>query len=299
MKTGSGLSVQGRAELYALSAVLLWSTVASAFKIALRSLTYEELLFYSLPASIISLAFIITARGKWREVFIPRSIYKSLLFGLVNPFIYYLVIFKAYALLPAQQAQPLNNIWAVILTILSAAVLKQKFRIRDFISVLISFSGAFLIISGGNLSGFSDVSTEGVLFAIASAFIWAAYWLMIKIDSRDGSSDTSVRLFGCFLSGFLYITVYMFFKGSFNHHSAAEIIPALYVGIFEMGITFYLWSRAVHLALNTARISNLIYLTPYLSFIFISLILGETIKAASAAGLILITAGIIYGRSGK
>ena len=292
-------STQNKAELYALSAVLLWSTVASAFKISLKALTFEELIFYSLPASIISLAFIITARKKWKEVLILKSIYKSLLFGLVNPFIYYLILFKAYELLPAQQAQPLNNTWTVILTILSAVILKQKFKVKDFISVLISFSGAILIITGGNFSGLNNINIEGVLFALSSAVIWASYWLIIKIDSKDGSSDTAVRLFGCFLSGLIYITIYMLLKGSFRSHSLPEILPAFYVGLFEMGITFYLWSRAVHLSLNTARISNLIFLTPFLSFIFISVILGETIKAASAAGLILITAGIAYGRSGK
>jgi len=299
MKTGSGLSAQNKAELYALSAVLLWSTVASAFKISLKALTYEELIFYSLPASIISLAAIVTSRKKWKEVLLPAGICKSLLFGLLNPFLYYLILFKAYELLPAQQAQPLNYTWAIILTIMSAVILKQKFRIKDFISVIISFSGALLIITGGNLSGFKSVNTEGVLYALSSAFIWASYWLISMIDSRKGSSDQAVRLFGCFLSGFIYITIYMLAKGSFRLHGAAEIIPALYVGIFEMGITFYLWSKAIHLAENTARVSNLIFLSPFLSFIFIALLLGETIKAASAAGLILITAGIIYGRSRK
>ena len=52
----------------------------------------------------------------------------------------------------------------------------------------------------------------------------------------------------------------------------------------------------MHLAENTARISNLIYLSPFLSFIFINVILKESIRISSIAGLLLITAGILISR---
>ena len=38
--------------------------------------------------------------------------------GFLNPFLYYVVLFKAYDLLPAQEAQPLNYTWAITLAIL-------------------------------------------------------------------------------------------------------------------------------------------------------------------------------------
>ena len=41
-----------------------------------------------------------------------RDWQQSLLPGLLNPCLYYLVLFKAYELLPAQQAQALNYSWA-------------------------------------------------------------------------------------------------------------------------------------------------------------------------------------------
>ena len=40
--------------------------------------------------------------------------------------LYYLILLKAYQLLPAQVAQPLNMIWPVILVFLSVPILKQK-----------------------------------------------------------------------------------------------------------------------------------------------------------------------------
>ncbi|MDX9801833.1 MAG: DMT family transporter [Spirochaetia bacterium] len=294
MKATGKLKTDPKAEIYALSAVLLWSTVATAFKIALKTLTYEELLFYSLPASIGAIALILTKQKMWKNVFISDVFYKSLIFGFFNPFLYYLVLFKAYEILPAQKAQPLNYTWAVVLVILSSFILKQKLKLKDITSVIISFSGAAIIVTGGSFSAFMADEIPGVLLALGSAFIWASYWLFTKKDK----TEASVKLFGSFAAGLFYITVYMMFKNSFQPRSFIEIVPALYVGLFEMGITFFLWSRALHLAENTAKIGNLIYLSPFLSFIFINLILKESIRLSSVAGLLLITAGILMGRKG-
>ncbi len=293
--TMSKLKAGSKAEIYAISAVLLWSTVATAFKIALKNLTYEELLFYSLPASLAAIAVILTIQNKWGRVFRAQVFYKSLVSGFFNPFLYYLVLFRAYEILPAQKAQPLNFTWAVLLVILSSFILRTKLKTRDLVSVLISFSGAVLIVTGGNLSEFKTQEIPGVILALGSAFIWASYWLFTKKDK----SEESVKLFGSFASGLFYISVYMIFKGSFRLRTLIEIAPAFYVGLFEMGITFYLWSRAMHFAENTARISNLIYLSPFLSFIFINVILKESIRISSFAGLLLITAGILISRKSK
>jgi len=47
---------------------------------------------------------------------------------------------------------------------------------------------------------------------------------------------------------------------------------------------------------NTARISNLIFLSPFLSLIFIHFLLGEDILPSTFIGLILIVAGLFCQR---
>ena len=64
----------------------------------------------------------------------------------------------------------------------------------------------------------------------------------------------------------------------------------------EMGITFLVWDRALKLAENTARVANLIYLTPFLSLLLIGGVLSEKIMVSTVAGLILIVAGILIAR---
>ena len=113
---------QAKAYIFAQISVFLWSTVASAFKISLRYLSPVELLFYAAGFSCCVLFIVLALQRKlYLLVEADAGVWKaSLLFGLLSPFLYYLVLLKAYDLLPAQQAQPLNYTWAITLSLVSS-----------------------------------------------------------------------------------------------------------------------------------------------------------------------------------
>ena len=60
-----------------------------------------------------------------------------------------------------------------------------------------------------------------------------------------------------------------------------------------MGITFVLWLTALQLSTTAARISNLIYITPFLSLLILHLLIGEQIHPATFLGLSFIIGSII------
>jgi drug/metabolite transporter (DMT)-like permease len=70
-------------------------------------------------------------------------------------------------------------------------------------------------------------------------------------------------------------------------------LAALYVGLFEMGITFVLWLMAMKKAVNTAKVSNLIFISPFISLILINQFLGEEIHSATLIGLLFIVTGLM------
>ena len=74
------------------------------------------------------------------------------------------------------------------------------------------------------------------------------------------------------------------------------LLGAVYVGLFEMGITFLLWLKALKFSKTTAHVTNLIYLVPFLSLVLIRLTVGEAILPSTIVGLIFIVGGIIYQR---
>ena len=89
-------------------AVLSWSTVATAFKMALRYLTHFEMLWVASLTSLVIFTVLLTVQRKWKllgNLTGKQWGYYAAL-GLLNPVAYYLVLFKAYELLPAQVAQP-------------------------------------------------------------------------------------------------------------------------------------------------------------------------------------------------
>lgn len=280
--------------IYALMAIFFWSTIPTAFKICLQEL--EILPMLTIAAFTSALALLIILIAEKRTDLIAKStcrdILNSALLGLINPFVYYLILLKAYKLLPAQVAQPLNMIWPIILVFLSVPLLGQKIKIRSFIALFISFTGVYIISSQGNLfhPGRSDI--RGVLLATGSSIFWALYFIFNVRDKRY----EALKLFLNFLFGFTYLIILLAFteETPFLEYSIKGILTAVYIGIFEMGITFFFWLKALQTAETTDKVSNLVYLAPFISLVFIHFILHEPVYYTTPAGLLFIISGIWF-----
>jgi drug/metabolite transporter (DMT)-like permease len=282
---------QKKAYIFGLSTVLLWSTVASAFKLSLRYLDYIQLLLYSTLVSIFVLSFLFTLQGKTRLLFsYSGSQYlRSLVLGFLNPFLYYSVLFKAYDLLPAQEAQPLNYTWAITLALLSIPLLKQRISIRDIFSVFVSYSGVVVISTHGDIFSFRFSNPLGVTLALGSTVIWALYWIYNTKDDRDPVAGLLLN----FLFGLPWVLTTCLLFSNVRVSNPLGLVGAAYVGVFEMGITFVLWLSALKLSENTAKVGNLIFLSPFLSLVFIHFFVGEVILPSTLTGLALIVAGLL------
>jgi drug/metabolite transporter (DMT)-like permease len=285
------MTSQKQAYWYALSAVLLWSTVATAFKLALQYIDTLQLLFYASATSTVVLGVVVVVQGKVQQVFLcTRGQYaRSLILGLLNPCFYYLVLFKAYDLLPAQEAQPLNYTWAITLALLSIPLLNQKLSRWDIFGGLVAYGGVFVISTHGDLLSFSFSNTWGVALALFSTILWALYWIFNTQDTRD----PVVGLFLGFAFGLPFVFVICWMFSSLWVLDVRGIYGAVYAGVFEMGITFVLWLSALKRSENTARVGNLIFLSPFLSLVFIHYFLGEHILPSTFVGLVLIVIGLL------
>ena len=281
---------QRKAFLFGLLAVLLWSTIATAFKLSLRYFTPIELLLYSGFFSTVLLGGILCYQGKLKLAFqcSPQEYLLSVALGLLNPFLYYLVLLKAYDLLPAQQAQPINYTWAITLSLLAVPLLKQKIGWQQWLALLISYSGVVVISTEGNPFSLHFTSPLGVTLALISTIIWALYWIFNTRDHRD----PIVGLFVNFLCSFPFVLSYYLWTTELRLPPGEGLLGAVYIGLVEMGICFILWLMAMKLTNNTARISNLIFLSPFLSLILIHFLVGEKILVATFLGLILIIVGL-------
>ncbi|WP_140192309.1 DMT family transporter, partial [Vibrio parahaemolyticus] len=240
----------------------------------------------------IALTIVCGVQGKLNQLsatFLSNPWY-YLLLGLINPLAYYLILFKAYDLLPASQAQAINYSWAITLTLMAAVFLGQKIRGKDWIACGFSYLGVIVIATQGNVLGMQFESPLGVGLALLSTLLWAGYWIL----NTKNKADPVIGVLLGFLVAIPFTIALSWYEGaSWQSISIKGWAAVTYVGLFEMGVTFVLWLSALKLTQNTARISNLIFASPFISLMLLATIIGEKIHPSTLIGLVLIISGLV------
>ena len=280
--------------LYACGAIGFWSTVATAFKIALEYVSYLQLLALSSFFSLTILLFLLLIQGRISTLFsfTFREYLRSALLGLFNPFLYYLALFIAYSRLLGQQALVLNYTWPITLVVFSTVIFRKPLTARMVSALVLSFIGIILVAvrKVDDIVSFAD--PLGVVLAVGSSFIWSLFWIFNIKDPREETVKLCLNSF----FGFIYAPLTVIFTGHLVMPQPLGILPTVYIGFFEMGLTFYLWLHALKLTRHTAFISNLVFLSPFFSLFLLHFIIGESLSIVTFVGLILIIGGILIQR---
>jgi drug/metabolite transporter (DMT)-like permease len=281
----------GIAYAYASLTILLWSTVASAFKLALREYTYVQVLFYASLTASLFLFSLLLVQDKFGELKkqTRKDWLRSAGLGFLNPFLHYLVLFGAYSVLPAQEAQALNYTWPIVLSILAVPMLKQPLTFSTSVGVVLSFMGVVVIGTRGNPTSLTFVNAIGCVLALSTSLIWAFFWLFNVRDPRE----PVLKLASSSLFGTIYVTILLLLSHQAQLTPLRGLASSVYIGLIEMGVTFVLWMKALTFARRSSSVAQVAYLTPFLSLFFIHVVLGEELRRSSLIGLFLIVAGIL------
>ena len=279
-----------RAVKMGLGAVMLWSTVATAFSLSLDYLTPLQLVTL---ATVVSWCFFAARlssveRRRALRAASPKARTTGLLVGWLNPGLYYLVLFAAYDRLPAQEAMAINYSWGITLALLAAPLLRQRLSSGALLAACISYSGIVVIATRGAPLSLEFAQPLGVGLALLSTLLWSLYWV---INTRL-SLDSEVNLFLNFSGALPLLLALLWWSDTPFPAVWQSWAGGLYVGLFEMGLAFVLWMGAMKATTSTLRISSLIFLSPPLSLVLIWVIAGEPIKAYTLIGLVLILFGL-------
>ncbi len=277
--------------LYGFAAVLLWSTVATGFKLGLRELRPLELLWLGATTSFVffAAASLVSGRARMLTSLSWRDWRRYAVLGLLNPFLYYSILFEAYARLPAQIAQPLNYTWAITLALLAVPVLGQRLTARALAGLLVSYGGVVVLLSQGSVPGTAAIDPLGVALALASTFVWAGYWLA----TARTRADPLVMMTASFGVGALAIGLACTLRFGLPSLTLRHLGYGAWVGLVEMGITFLLWQQALRRTAHAGRIAQLIFVSPFVSLVLIDRVLGEPVQPGSLVGLVAIVAGLV------
>ena len=146
-----------------------------------------------------------------------------------------------------------------------------------------------MISTHGDPLSFRFTNGPGAALALSSSIVWAYYWMRNVRDKRGALEKLSLN----FLFGTLFVLIAMLVTRRSLLLPLPALIGSVYIGVFEMGLAFLLWLRALSLSETSARVSNLVFLSPFISLLFIRQFVGEVILPSSVIGLAIIVLGII------
>lgn len=277
-----------KAYIYSLISILMWSTLAVSAKLLLGSFTnFQMLCASSLIATIVLLIMNIVS-GKIRVLknYKLMDWVKTILAGTPGIFLYHIFYYTGADILPASQAFIINYLWPVMSIVFACILLKEKMTLRKAVAVMVSFAGVSLV-TGSGISEVGGSFASGALFCILGAVSYGLFTVLNQMISYDKCISMMINFAVSFiLTGFVVVA-----KDGLFMPNGMQFLGILWNGIITLAVPNTLWIIALEKG-DTAKISNLAYITPFVSLIWARLILKEELYPACIIGLVIIVLGI-------
>jgi drug/metabolite transporter (DMT)-like permease len=277
------------AYLYALSAALLWGTTAAAVKLLGIKLDSIQILFYTTFIASLSL-FIIAAFQKRLSIvrsYKTKDYFRFSYMSLLGVFLYYTLLYAALQEVPGQEAFIVNYTWPIWVIIFAAFVLRERLDLLKLLAIILAFLGVVIVVSKGNIHNVNLKALHGNILALLAAISYGLFSVLSK--RNDYEKVTSTMFY--YLFAFVYVSIYILFFSSLPLPTGKEILGLLWLGVFTSGLAFVLWQLALKYG-ETSKVSNLIFITPFLSLLYLAILTGEHIILSSIIGAVLIVSGL-------
>ncbi|MDO8537916.1 MAG: DMT family transporter [archaeon] len=286
----------GLAYLFVFLAVLLWGSTAAVSKLLLFNISNIQLMLFSSFFAAIALFLISVIRGKLTLIssYGLKDYWVFAYMGLLGVFLYGFFFFGAIDLLAAQEAFIINYLWPLMIILFAVPILKEKLTFAKILGIIFSFFGVIIVISKGNIFSLNFGNIVGVIFAILGAIVYGFFSVLGK--KHDYDRLTSMTFY--YLFGFAYTFIFATATSQLFLPNASQLLSLLWLGIFTSGLAFLFWFLALKYA-DTAKMSNIVYLTPFVSLVYIYFLVGEQILLSSIIGLVIIIIGVIIQTKNK
>lgn len=270
--------------------IMLWGAIPVVSKKAMMDIDNIQLLFYSTVFSTFILGFMVIWEGKWKLIKsykISNYLHMGSL-GFLGNYLYYIFLYGALARTTASEGFIIAYMWPIFVMVLSFLILKEKVTKSKIASITISFLGMVIIATNGNVFSMEFTNPYGDFLAICGAFIFALY----SVLGKKVQYDNTFSVFIYFLTALILLIPTMRFTSGFVLPKGDTWIWIVINGCFVNGVSYVFWFKALKYG-RTEIIANLLYMTPFVSLIYISLFLDEKILISSIVGLMIIVTGVI------
>ncbi len=273
---------------YALTAVMIWSTLAPVVKMTLSVIPNLEALAVSGFSAFIFLFIWNLRSGICKKMHgLTRKDYGIMVgLGFVGLFLYSVFYYYGLSQLSAQKACILNYLWPAMLVVFSCIILKEKITLLKVIAIICSFVGV-VILSMGEKSAGRGAEGLGIISCIAAA---TCYGFFSAINKKV-KYDIHISMMIMWLTVAISSTLAGLLTETWVPVSKAQWLGILWTGFAVDAIAYLFWAIALQKTENTAVIANIAYFTPFLSLVVSHILLKEQIRIQSFLALLLIIGG--------
>lgn len=272
---------------YALGAILCWASLPVATGSGLDSLSVEELLFYSFTCAAGVLYAIDVVQKRSLRLYLPNL--KVSLLGIWGIFLYHTIYYQAMARAPLAETAILATTWSFWIVIFSSLLSLRRLPLNLLLAALVGMVGAALVIGAGKEVRFVAEYLPGYALALGCGLIWSSFSVGLSRIQPKEEPMTAFTVYAAVLSAILYgIT------GPHSLPSMEALASAAYLGCVPLGLSFFLWNRAVNGG-NMAIIGLLSYATPLLAVLLVALVRQQTVSLQVILGMVLIIGAALGG----
>ncbi len=274
--------------IYAMGAILCWASLPAATGSGLEGLSIEELMFFSFISAAVFLYIHDVILSRSLSVYIPGI--KASLLGIWGIFGYHFIYYSALSHAPLAEGAILSTTWSFWIVFFSSLILFKKLKVSILLTAALGMFGAALVIGADKEMVFSLEYMQGYLLALLCGLIWSSFSIGLRYIEVKKEPMTSFTIYAAILSTLLYIL-------TMPHElpSVTALLSAIYLGCIPLGLSFYLWNKAVTGG-NLVIIGFLSYLTPPLAVLLVAAIHGQQISSQVIWGMGVIIGASIVGR---
>lgn len=292
------MDIKNRAYIYLVLSLIFGALVPVVLDLKSGMSLSEFFVLTYLVTTIVSFGYIMRIGKKdklLKYIATPKEFLLIGGIGLLNYALYEFGIAYAENFVSVPLATAIYRTFPVLMLLFIPFILREKISKYQVVALCLGFIGLFFALSGGTFQLFNNAAPSILILLVMMAIGAAIGNLLVKKYSYD--VDCGMFIFSVAnLAVFLAIFALSGFPASAI--TLLSLVPILYIGVIyniANGIMFWNALRT----LKTTLVSNSIFISPFITFVFAYALLGQTPQLYYVVTAVCVAIGVLIQQFDK